>query len=198
MFAGKSPAAGSHEAARSSVAVLHTQDADAPISDDNGASGILQWDYSQLARRVEQLASIVAQHAEGDDKLIISAQLRPIIPGHPAWDSIQLQPSMGTSLSDEAITVATARNDDTKSAADIENVASHAVTEMLHHPKAASFADVVKRSVSREMAGNRSCRDFATAMYLEQVNKARRANSFVISGLPLSELPDNVLIENLS
>jgi hypothetical protein len=59
-------------------------------------------------------------------------------------DSIQLQPYMRTSLSDEAIAVATARNDNTKAAADIENVTSHAVTEMLHHPKAGRFADVVK------------------------------------------------------
>jgi hypothetical protein len=85
----------------------------------------------------------------------------------------------------------------TKSATDIENVAPHAVTEMLHHPVAASFADVVKRSVSREIADSRSGCDFATAMYLEQANKARRANSFLVSGLPVSESPDNVLVENL-
>jgi hypothetical protein len=36
-------------------------------------------------------------------------------------DSIQLQPYMRTSLSDEAIAVATARIDNTKAAADIEN-----------------------------------------------------------------------------
>jgi hypothetical protein len=194
---GKSPAAGSHEAARSSVAARHAQDADVPNSDDNGATDFLQWDCSHLARRVEQLASIVAQQKEVISTL--SSQLNFVLSflDIQRGDAFQLQPSVGASPSDEATNAATASNDCTKSATDIENVAPHAVTEMLHHPVAASFADVVKRSVSREIADSRSGCDFATAMYLEQANKARRANSFLVSGLPVSESPDNVLVENL-
>jgi hypothetical protein len=193
---GKSPAAGSHEAARSSVAARHAQDADVPNSDDNGATDFLQWDCSRLARRVEQLASIVAQQKEMISTL--SSQLNFVLSflDIQRGDAFQLQPSVGASPSDEATNAATASNDCTKSATDMENVAPHAVTEMLHHPVAASFADVVKRSVSREIADSRRI-TAAAAMYLEQANKASRANSFLVSGVPVSESPDNVLVENL-
>jgi hypothetical protein len=103
------------------------QDADASITDNNGASSSLQWDSSQLARRVEQLASIVAQQKEvirmQSSQLNFALSFLDI----QRRDSIQLSPSVVTSLSDDAITAATARNDDTKSAADIEIAASQAV-----------------------------------------------------------------------
>ena len=52
-----------------------------------------------------------------------------------------------------------------------------------------SFAEVVQqsvRSISKEV-NNASCQDFVTAVYIEQHDKARRANSFVVSGLPGTE-----------
>jgi hypothetical protein len=50
-----------------------------------------------------------------------------------------------------------------------------------------SFADVVRRSVhsiAREITDDHR-QEFVAAMYIEQDDKARRANSFVVSGLPV-------------
>ena len=63
-----------------------------------------------------------------------------------------------------------------------------------------SFADVVRqtvRSASHEVK-NSNANDIAAAMCLEQENKARRANSFIVSGLPgEAELSDGQLVEGL-
>jgi hypothetical protein len=199
--ASKTPVARGHEAAQSSDAEPHIQeDADALNSDGSGASDNLHSDCSLLARRVEQLALTVAQQKEVISML--TSQLDFVLSFLDIQRAafIQPQPSYGNSVFDEANTAVTSGSDGTKSKSttDTENIASHAASELLHHPVAAvSFADVVKRSVTREIADSRSSGDFATAMYLEQANKARRANSFLISGLPVSELSDKVLTENL-
>lgn len=66
-----------------------------------------------------------------------------------------------------------------------------------------TFADVVQQSIQAfAQSQPRATVDHnsvVTAMYVEQNNKARRANSFVISGLPPTELTsaDNDLVQRL-
>jgi hypothetical protein len=61
-----------------------------------------------------------------------------------------------------------------------------------------SFADVVRESIRTFSHDARNCNDFAAAMYVEQNQKAKRANTFIISGLQEDEqIPDDKLTENL-
>jgi hypothetical protein len=68
----------------------------------------------------------------------------------------------------------------------------------LHPYPAKSFVDVIRQSVRAMPIDGKSCTDIAAAMYVEQNNKDRRANSFIISGLPANRsTSDSGLVEDL-
>jgi hypothetical protein len=71
------------------------------------------------------------------------------------------------------------------------------------YPTARSFAEAVRQSIQAvphgigNKANKADCHELVAAVYLEQEDKQRRTNSFVISGLTAGESPDNQMVENL-
>jgi hypothetical protein len=147
-------------------------------------------DCSGLMQRVDQLTSIVEQQRELISKL--SVQLNFVL----SYLDISVteassEPPAARTPSDAELEAETAINTTQKDAP--------ALSAMLR-PPVKSFADVVRQTVtaaSQEMKIN-SSQEYMAAMYVEQANKARRANSFVVAGLQVSsQQTDNQLVELL-
>ena len=147
-------------------------------------------DCTGLMQRVDQLTLIVEQQRELISKLSVRLNFVLSYLDIPVTEASSELPVART-LSDAEMEAETAINTKQKDAP--------ALSAMLR-PPAKSFADVVRQTVtaaSQEMKTN-SSQEYMAAMYVEQANKARRANSFVVAGLPInSQQTDNQLVELL-
>ena len=161
---------------------------------DNCRVAVSQQACEDLMCRVDQLTTTVARQNEIISNL--SCQLTFVLSflGIQQDDCDQLRVSCAI--------LPSASKPVSMGAMDARDGQSHDTAEMTTtvRPQTAtkSFVDVVResvRSVSHE-AKNRN--DIVAAMYVEQNHKAKRANSFIISGLSEDEhIPDNNLVENL-
>jgi hypothetical protein len=79
------------------------------------------------------------------------------------------------------------------------NQSTESAESSSHLQPARSFADVICQSVRTMPFDNKNCTDIAAAVYIENNNKDRRANSFIVSGLPSNKsiADDKRLIESL-
>jgi len=69
---------------------------------------------------------------------------------------------------------------------------------IVHPYPTKSFVDVIRQSVRAMPIDGKNCTDIAAAKYVEQNNKNRRVNSFIISGLPINKsTSDTRLVEDL-
>ena len=66
------------------------------------------------------------------------------------------------------------------------------------HQQPKSLTDIIRQSVRVMSANNKTCTKIAAAMYVEQNNKVKRANSFIVSGLQGNDSTyDLILVKNL-
>ena len=147
-------------------------------------------DCSGLRQRVDQLTSIVEQQTELISKLSVQLNFVLSYLDIPVTEAISERPVIRT-LSDAVLEAETATNTKQQDAPALSAVLQ---------PPVKSFADVLRQTVTaaaQEMKTN-SSQEYMAAMYVEQANKARRANSFVVAGLPVNyQQTDNQLVEQL-